>query len=898
MIVSTLINGTRHMHVVARKIEYADKPAVRITVIKDVDDTEADSIRASTRNIDLLQEYTKSALIFYDLKANLYTWGRGLETILEGPIPVGASLTDVMYPLIVEEDSERMKQVEYEIGLNKQHIETNYRIRTFKGNVKYIHLILDAVIEDGEVVRWIHVLEDISDIKSKEEEISHLKEDEDSKFVNYPLPQTILQDGILIRANKAHDLLTDQTEDELKGTPISAFDVNEITYNDTGLVLNFSQIVDYVLNDSYESISYNMVVSTMIHDAKHLQSIARKIEYNGKPAIENTVLKEVSGSEVDSLRFAAQNIDLLQEYTKSAFIFYDLRTNSYTWGRGLEDILEGPIPIGSALAEIMYPLIVPEDFDRMKQVEVDIGMNKDHIETTYRIRTFKGNVKYVHLILDAVYEDDEVVRWVHVLEDVTDVKVKEEELTKLGVTMEDVQVSTNTSIQYLEANGKYTWSPQTYRILEREPRESDRDYNIIMDRASDEDKNHFMNLFKELEPNAFLGKRTLTITTESGKTKYIDIDVHNINDENGNFIQRSGYTQDVTARVLAEKQNALLNQIIEVVLNHLKIGTFSISLPETATFDEGFCEITDIESGSIEKVVQQLESNLVESEDLVKELSQFFHSGEDSYERIFEYNHPTDGRKYIATYIVPYNAGGEDFFIGAIQDVTTRVEYENAIIESDYEKTILVKEIHHRVKNNLQLITSFINLEHRFHKEDPETIIDITKKRIDSLALIHESIYNEEDMNYIDFEHFLKDFDSHLYSLSTKKDITFINDVEEHMSLSVDILTPLILMINELTTNSFKYAWNDDFEGDKEIFKSINYYENEDGETFCKFIYRDTGKGLPDDLDMHDLTSLGWLIISSLAGQIDADYDVFNKNGFNFILDIPIKYKLGGGRKA
>ena len=127
-------------------------------------------------------------------------------------------------------------------------------------------------------------------------------------------------------------------------------------------------------------------------------------------------------------------------------------------------------------------------------------------------------------------------------------------------------------------------------------------------------------------------------------------------------------------------------------------------------------------------------------------------------------------------------------------DVTSQVEYEKAIVKADAEKTVLIKEVHHRVKNNLQVITSFISLEERFRKSEPERIIEITKNRINALALIHETIYNENDMDYITIKPFLHNFDEKLASLS-HLDIDFVNDFED-LTLSIDIVTPLALMIN------------------------------------------------------------------------------------------------------
>ena len=211
--------------------------------------------------------------------------------------------------------------------------------------------------------------------------------------------------------------------------------------------------------------------------------------------------------------------------------------------------------------------------------------------------------------------------------------------------------------------------------------------------------------------------------------------------------------------------------------------------------------------------------------------------------------------------------------------------YARELNEEDAEKTVLVKEVHHRVKNNLQTITSLISLEERF-ETDPNKILDITKTRINALALIHETVYNESDMNYISIKEFFSEFDDTLRVLSTFPDIKFKSDIDDE-ELYIDYVTPLVLMTNELTTNSFKYAFEESDEN-KLIEKSISLYVDIRGIKMCKYTYKDYGKGLPDDFDKNSNGSLGWTIIKSLVSQLDGEYEVFNDNGFNFILTFPV----------
>ena len=190
------------------------------------------------------------------------------------------------------------------------------------------------------------------------------------------------------------------------------------------------------------------------------------------------------------------------------------------------------------------------------------------------------------------------------------------------------------------------------------------------------------------------------------------------------------------------------------------------------------------------------------------------------------------------------------------QDITTEKNYTNHLIKTDREKTVLLQEIHHRVKNNLQLIMSFINLEKRFHKGEYEKILDITERRITSLALIHERIYKDENMNYMNIAKFLADLDKQLINHSSVKDIEFIRKLDDDLTFSINIVTPLSLIINELTVNTIKHAFDENIDH-KTIYKSLNTFQK-NHKIFCRFEYKDNRTGVENIEKILNSKGLGW----------------------------------------
>lgn len=214
----------------------------------------------------------------------------------------------------------------------------------------------------------------------------------------------------------------------------------------------------------------------------------------------------------------------------------------------------------------------------------------------------------------------------------------------------------------------------------------------------------------------------------------------------------------------------------------------------------------------------------------------------------------------------------------SIQKIINKPDKFRQLEISNNDKNKLLKEVHHRVKNNLQILNSFLSLEERFHKNDSD-IINNTKNRLKSLALMHEKAYDGETIKMKDY---LNEFDLKLFN-NLNLDNKFIIDVDSKAQLPLDLVTPLTLIINELTVNSIKYAFTNN-QTDKIIYKYLKIIDKQ-----CKFIYRDNGIGLPKNFDIDNISSLGWIIINSLIKQLDGELIVKNEKGMYFELTFPIK---------
>ena len=207
-------------------------------------------------------------------------------------------------------------------------------------------------------------------------------------------------------------------------------------------------------------------------------------------------------------------------------------------------------------------------------------------------------------------------------------------------------------------------------------------------------------------------------------------------------------------------------------------------------------------------------------------------------------------------------------------DITDRKIAEELLNKSLKEKELLLREIHHRVKNSLQIISSLLSLQSS--EIDDEEIIERYKEsenRIHTIALIHESLYNSTDISNINFEtyvHILVMDIIHSYNVDTNR-IKTILEIGEY-ELGIETAIPLGLIMNELVSNSLKHAFKENITGELKIILE------KDNDIYTLTV-KDDGIGLPADFDFENTSSLGMLLVNSLVNQLEGEIMVDNNGG-------------------
>ncbi len=251
---------------------------------------------------------------------------------------------------------------------------------------------------------------------------------------------------------------------------------------------------------------------------------------------------------------------------------------------------------------------------------------------------------------------------------------------------------------------------------------------------------------------------------------------------------------------------------------------------------------------------------------------------------IFESNLKTDHQPetWISTTLTPVfdekNRLKELVFVDT--DITASKTLEKQIKSSLHEKDVLLKEIHHRVKNNLQIIISLLNLQSGYIK-DEQTLKAVKdgQNRVRSMALVHEKFYQSDELTEINFSEYVEKLCQFLFqSYGDNTDRIKLIVKADDVAFDMDTAMPCGLLINEIVSNSLKYAFPNDQEGEIKIeLKKLP-------DSYIVMSIADNGVGISEEIDFEKAESLGLQLITALASQLDGELKISRASGTEILV--------------
>jgi PAS domain S-box-containing protein len=550
------------------------------------------------------------------------------------------------------------------------------------------------------------------------------------------------------------------------------------------------------------------------------------------------------------------------------------------------------------------------------RIEVAVN-NQIALDSEYRIVLPSGEIRWINALGNTKYDSNgKPMRMSGICIDITKRKIAEEALKEAHETLEkkvkertaELEIAYNllkeSEKSLSEAQemahvgnwshniktGEVRWSDEVYRIFGFKPQEFGVTYNLFLSLVHPDDRDFVIRGFKQVL-NGKLSDIEYRIIRSDGVERIVHEEVKVIFDKENIPVQLRGIVQDITERKNTEEKIQNLANIVE----SSKDAIVTVSLDCIVTsWNKGAEQIF----GYTAEEILGKKVTIIEPDNLrgkIKQLVEQVKQGKKTK------NYESSRLKKDGTLIIisgtlspVLDTSGKLVAISVIaRDITDRKRTEEAMANIEIARK---KEIHHRIKNNLQVISSLLDLQaEKFRDkrsvEDSEVLKAFreSQDRVTSIALIHEELHEGKGTDTLNFSHYIQELADNLlltYRLGNEG-IILDMDIEEDIFFDMDTSVPLGIIINELISNSLKHAF---FGRDKGEIQIKLHREVSKGTSYFLSI-SDNGIGIPEDLDIEDLDSLGLQLVTTLVDQLDGKLELKRNNGTEFTIKFSVTEK-------
>ncbi len=398
----------------------------------------------------------------------------------------------------------------------------------------------------------------------------------------------------------------------------------------------------------------------------------------------------------------------------------------------------------------------------------------------------------------------------------------------------------------------------------------------------------FKKNFSKLKVKGELLAENFEMIHKNGSRINVTLDCMIAYDENNNFIQTHCVFQDFTEQKKAEDALKISEQYYKTIFENS--GSATVVIEEDNIISLVNSEFEKLYGYNKEDVEGKIKWMDIVSKEHIPMMSEYHEKRiiePESGPRNYEFNLIDSQGKIRNIYTTVAIIPGTTKTLVSLQDITSRNQTENELKTSINDKDMLLREIHHRVKNNLQIVSSLLNLQSQYIKD--QNALDVFKEsqnRVRSMAIIHEKLYKSTDMSKIDFADYISDLTESLffnYRIDPAK--IRLTKTMDKVFFDVDTAIPCGLIVNELITNCLKHAFPDGKKGNI----SVELSKKDTGYFLC---VKDDGIGFADDIDYKNTESLGLQLVNNLVSQIDGTIELDSTGGSCFNINFKeLEYK-------
>ncbi|WP_281085515.1 PAS domain S-box protein, partial [Methanosarcina acetivorans] len=527
----------------------------------------------------------------------------------------------------------------------------------------------------------------------------------------------------------------------------------------------------------------------------------------------------------------------------------------------------------------------PDDRDYVANA-VEEAFNGIPYDIDYRMTSVNGEELVVHAQAEVIFDNENTpVRMIGIVQDITERKKSEEKIKTLANALE----SSNDAIVTESLEGIIiSWNRGAQQIYGYSAEEIlGKDVSIL-------EPANLKGETKQLIERIKKGERvkhyeTIRIKKE-GTLINSSVTLSPIFDASGELVAISAIARDITERKQAEEalreSEARLRRFYESDM----FGILFYSLDGSVTdANDKFLEIVgytreDLQAGRIKWDRMTPPEYRLLDELCIKELKTTGFSNA-PFEK--EYIRKDGSHVPIILGIATFDHARCEG-IAFVLDITEKKKTEKALAEIDKTR---IKEIHHRIKNNLQVISSLLDLQaEKFRDKEVLEAFRESQSRVLSMSLIHEELYKGEGTDTLDFPTYLQKLAENLFQTYSfrSKNIRLYMDLEENAFFNMDIAVPLGIIVNELVSNSLKHAFTENKEGEIRIKLCREEKNNEMQESIFSLTISDDGKGIPENIELENIESLGLQLVNILVDQLEGNIELKRDQGMESRIEFKV----------
>jgi|GEM_PF-513437 len=524
--------------------------------------------------------------------------------------------------------------------------------------------------------------------------------------------------------------------------------------------------------------------------------------------------------------------------------------------------------INSALQQMLRGEAPPEGFD-------------------LKFKTGKGNLIDVHISVSPIKdESNNTISWLCSISDITDRKKTERELESILKELSDYRYALDVSsiVAITDQKGIIKYANNNFLKISKYSYNElvGQDHRIV--NSGYHSKEFIRNLWRTIA-SGNIWKGELRNRAKDGSIYWVETTIVPFLDENNKPYQYVAIRSDITQRKLSEEILRKSEEKYRTLVEGTNAVLFTTNLHGIFTYaNEAASNLLNL---PMDKILGKFYLKFVHKEDRQKVHEHFIKKTlveEKSSYLEFRYTNGNDKEGWVSFLVNPLIENGVFTGItGIAQDITQRKQVEKKIADSLKEKETLLKEVHHRVKNNMQIIYSLLNLQSGSIED--QSVLNIVKEsqnRIRIMALLHEKLYQSKEISYIDLPGYIKEIIKNVvssYILDMDK-IKVDVDIDE-FEVSIDAAISIGLIINELISNAVKYAFPAGRKG------RVRFLLKKNDNASHKMIISDNGVGFPSSINFKNTSSLGLQLVNTLVNQIEGSIQMNNSEGTEFIIIFP-----------